>query len=227
MSRPIGTPEELERRRRRAVERVQGGERPAVVARVLGVDRNSVYRWRQQAARGPDGLAAKPHPHRPATLSDGQLRQLETLLAQGAPAHGWANGLWTAARVADLIARRFGKRFHHDHVGRFLRERLGWTPQKPRRRARERDEAAILRWQSEVFPLVARDAQARGAHLVFLDESGFMTAEPVKILTAGERANDELKSRWYRLAVGAAAGRLACTIVSHTEAGDSRAIRGD
>jgi transposase len=131
MSRPIGTPEELERRRRRAVERVQQGERPAVVARVLGVDRNSVYRWRQQAARGPDGLAAKPHPHRPATLSDGHLRQLETLLAQGAPAHGWANGLWTAARVADLIARRFGKRFHHDHVGRFLRERLGWTPQKP------------------------------------------------------------------------------------------------
>jgi transposase len=197
MSRPIGTPEELERRRRRAVERVQGGERPAVVARVLGVDRNSVYRWRQQAARGPDGLAAKPHPHRPATLSDGQLRQLETLLAQGAPAHGWANGLWTAARVADLIARRFGKRFHHDHVGRFLRERLGWTPQKPRRRARERDEAAILRWQSEVFPLVARDAQARGAHLVFLDESGFMLTPTVR-RTWAPRGRTPVLDAWDR-----------------------------
>ena len=73
-----------------------------------------------------------------------------------------------------LYLRRFGIRYHHDHVGRFLSQRLGWTPQKPRRVARERDEEAILRWQSEQFPRIARAAQRRGAHLVFLDESGFM-----------------------------------------------------
>jgi transposase len=180
MSRPIGTPEELERRRRRAVELVDQGERPAVVARCLGVNRTSVYRWRREAAKSADALAAKPHPHRPPGLNDTQLQQLETLLAQGAPAHGWANGLWTTTRVAELIARHFKLRFHHDHVGRFLRQRLNWTPQKPTRRARERDEDAIRTWQSVDFPRIAKDAQARSAHLVFLDESGFMLTPTVR-----------------------------------------------
>ena len=102
----------------------------AVVARCLGVDRSSIYRWRQAAASGPAGLAAQPHPHRPPTLTDAQLGRLETLLAQGTQAHGWPNHLWTAARVGELIHRTFGIRYHHDHVGRFLRRRLGWTPQK-------------------------------------------------------------------------------------------------
>jgi transposase len=180
MCRPIGTPEELERRRRRAVDLVRQGERPTVVARFLGVDRSSVYRWRQLAAKGPDALAAQPHPHRPTQLSDAQLLRLEALLVQGAQAHGWPNGLWTTARVAELIRRTFGIRFHHDHVGRFLRNRLGWSPQKPQRRARERDEAAILDWQSQEFPRIAREARQRGAHLVFLDESGFMLTPTVR-----------------------------------------------
>ena len=175
MSRPIGTPEELERRRYRAVELLRQGESVATVARFLGVDRSSVTRWRQRAGRhGPAALAARPHPHRPAHLSDAQLAQLEGLLAQGAAAHGWSNHLWTTARVAVLIDRHFGIRYHHDHVGRFLRRRLRWSVQKPVRRARERREAAIRDWQAQQFPRIAREAQDRGAHLVFLDESGFM-----------------------------------------------------
>ena len=193
MSRPFGSPELLESRRRRAVDLVQRGERPGTVARILGVDRSPVYRWGRQAA-ATDGLAARPHPHRPPRLSDRQLARLERLLRQGAQAHGWINDLWTAARVATLIEREFQVGYH---VGRFLRERLGWTPQKPVRRARERDEAAILRWQSEEFPRIAREAEDRGAHLVFLDESGFMLTPTVRrtwaprgqspVLSAGDR----------------------------------------
>jgi len=82
--------------------------------------------------------------------------------------------------VGEVIYRHFGIRYHHDHVGRFLRRRLHWTPQKPERRARERDTEAILQWQSEVFPRIARDAQKRDAHLVFLDESGFMLTPSVR-----------------------------------------------
>jgi transposase len=193
----MGTPGELERRRRRAVVLVQQGERVAVVARCLGVDRSSIYRWRQAAAAGPAGLAAQPHPHRPAALTDAQLGRLEDLLSQGAQAHGWTNHLWTAARVADLIHREFGIRYHHDHVGRFLRRRLGWTPQKPRRRARERDEAAIRRWQAEVFPRIARDAQRRGAHLVFMDESGFMLTPTVR-RTWAPRGRTPVLDAWDR-----------------------------
>jgi transposase len=180
MSRPIGSPEELERRRSRAIELVEQGERPTAIARFLGVDRSSLYRWRQCAAQGSAALAARPHPQRPCRLSDDQLQQLEELLCQGAPVHGFLNALWTTARVAEVIHRQFKIRFHHDHVGRFLRERLGWTPQKPRRRARERDEAAILNWQVKEFPRIAKEAQQRDAHLVFLDESGFMLTPSVR-----------------------------------------------
>lgn len=181
MSRPIGSSEELERRRRRAVELVAQGERPTVVARFLGVDRSSLYRWRQRASHeGPAALAAQPHPHRPSRLSEAQLKRLEELLCQGAQAHGWPNALWTTARVAEVIRREFHIGFHHDHVGRFLRKRLNWSPQKPRRRARERDEAAILDWQTKEFPRIALEAQQRDAHLVFLDESGFALTPSVR-----------------------------------------------
>jgi transposase len=187
----------LERRRRRAVQLLDEGERPTIVARFLGVDRSSVYRWRQAARDGAGALAAQPHPHRPPRLTDPQLRDLEALLMQGPQAHGWPNPLWTTERVADLIARRFGVRFHHDHVGRFLRQRLHWSPQKPERRARERDAEAILDWQSREFPRIARAAQARGAHLVFLDESGFPLTPSVR-RTWAPRGRTPILDAWDR-----------------------------
>jgi transposase len=197
MSRPLGTADELERRRRRAVELIDRGERPGVVARILGVDRTSVYRWRQAARRGGAALAAQPHPGRPPALTGAQLRQLEVLLRQGPQAHGWPNALWTCPRVAALIERRFGRSYHPDHVGRFLRQRLGWSVQKPVRRARERDAAAILDWQSRVFPRLARAAQDRGAHLVFLDESGFALTPSVR-RTWAPRGRTPVLDAWDR-----------------------------
>src|SRR5689334_21240985 len=111
MSRPIGTPAELERRRRRAVELMNQGESPTDIARILGVRRNSLYRWNRQARSRPDGLAARPHKGPSPRLSDEQLVHLEDLLLEGAAAHGWHNDLWTAARVAELIRRHFGITF--------------------------------------------------------------------------------------------------------------------
>ena len=168
------------------------------VALFLGVDRSSVYRWRKAAAaRGAAGLAALPHPHRPPQLTATQLRRLEGFLAQGAAAHGWPNQLWTTARVAEVIRRHFKIGFHHDHVGRFLRKRLGWSVQKPARRARERNEAAILDWQSREFPRIAREAQTRDAHLVFLDESGFMLTPTVR-RTWAPRGRTPILNAWDR-----------------------------
>jgi hypothetical protein len=126
-----------------------------------------------------------------------QHAQLEKLLAQGAQAHGWPNALWTTARVGEVIYRTFAVRFHHDHVGRFLRQRLGWSPQKPQRRARERNEDAILNWQAREFPRIARQAQQRGAHLVFLDESGFMLTPSVR-RTWAPRGQTPILDAWDR-----------------------------
>src|SRR5713226_563740 len=113
--RPEGSVQELERRRRRAVALVDAGERPSVVARILGVTRSSLSRWRRLARR-EDGLDAKPVVGRKPRLSDDQLLALEALLNQGAVAHGWANHLWTAKRVAVLIERHFGIEYHPEHV---------------------------------------------------------------------------------------------------------------
>src|SRR5215468_5434513 len=107
--RPLGTAAELERRRRRAVTLVEGGEPASVVARVLGVTPSSLRRWRRMARQG-DGLAAKPSPGPKPRLDDQQLLHLEALLNQGAVAHGWPNHLWTCKRVALLIQQRFGVR---------------------------------------------------------------------------------------------------------------------
>ncbi len=104
------------------------------------------------ARRGPQGLAARPQPGPRPRLNGAALRRLERLLRQGATAHGWATDLWTAARVTTLIARHFGLRFHPEHVRKLLTRRLGWTSQKPTRRARERDEAAITHWRAVEWP---------------------------------------------------------------------------
>jgi transposase len=195
--RPLGTAAELERRRRHAVDLLQRGESPTVVARVLGVQRASLYRWARLAAGGPDGLAAVPNPGPTPRLDDEQLRALETLLLQGARAHGWPNDLWTAARVALVIRRHFGVAYHRDHVRRFLRTRLHWTSQKPQRKARERDEDEIARWKAEEFPRIVHAADERHAHLVFLDESGFQLTPAVR-RTLAPRGRTPILEAWDR-----------------------------
>jgi len=122
---------------------MEQGESPTLVARILGVCRTSLYRWRTMAHASPDGLTAKPHPGPTPRLTSDQLRDLEGLLKEGAKAHGWKAQLWTADRVADLIERRFSIHFHPEHVRKILKRRLKWTSQKPQRKAKERDEIAI------------------------------------------------------------------------------------
>ena len=171
--RPEGTAAELERRRRRAVQLVEQGESPAVVARILGVTLSSLHRWRRMA-RQRQGLAAKPVRGAKRRLTDPQLNELERLLDQGAPSHGFPNELWTAARVAQVIQRHFGVKYHPEHVRKLLKRRLHWSSHKPQRRARQRNDKEVERWQADEFPRILRQAWRRGAHIAFLDESGFM-----------------------------------------------------
>jgi transposase len=171
--RPEGTAAELERRRHRAVQLVEQGESPAVVARILGVTVTSLHRWRRMA-RQDDGLAAKPTTGAKRRLTDAQLRELERLLDQGAPAHGFPNELWTAARVSRVIQRHFSVQYHPEHVRKLLKRRLNWSSHKPQRRARERNDKEVERWKADEFPRILREAWQRHAHVAFLDESGFM-----------------------------------------------------
>jgi transposase len=215
--RPPGSAAELERRRRRAVELVAGGEAPAAVGRILGVDRSSIYRWRQRAQTSADALSAKPHPGRTPLLSAAQLMQLETLLCQGAQAHGWPTDLWTAERVTRLIRRRFRITFHPEHVRKMLRQRLGWTSQKPQRRARERNEPEIERWQADEFPRIVREAWQRQAQLIFLDESGFQLTPCVR-RTRAPRGPTPIHRCWDRRDRISAIRGITCNLAT-AEAG--------
>ena len=196
MSRPHGTPQELERRRRQAVRAIAEGQSRQAVAAVLGVHPNSVSRW-VRAARQPDGLASKPSPGPTPALSEADLRLLEILLAQGPKLHGWANELWTADRVAVVIARHFGRIDHPEHVRKILTHRLRWTRQKPRRQARERDDKEVARWVGDEFPRIVREAFARKAHPVFLDESGVFLTPTVR-RTLAPRGQTPVLAAWDR-----------------------------
>ena len=141
--RPSGSPEELERRRLRALALLEQGLQPVEVARRVGADRRSVRRWKASArAEGEAGVRAKPAPGRPPKLKAKQRTRLERLLVKGAQAAGFHTDLWTCPRVEELIESRFGVGYHVDHVGRLLHE-LGWRPQKTARRALERDQVAV------------------------------------------------------------------------------------
>lgn len=165
----------MERRRRRAVALVEGGESPSLVAHILGVTPTSLHRWRRQA-RQTQGLAARPVPGAKPRLSDAQLAGLEVLLDQGAPAPGYPNQLWTAARGPRLIEEHFGVAYHPEHVRKLLRSRLDWTRQKPQRHVQERQDKEVERCKADEFPRILRQAWQREAHIGFLDESGFLLA---------------------------------------------------
>lgn len=154
--RPHGSPQELERRRQRAVKMLQEGATITEVARRIGCSHSSVILWRDTVQRrGAEGLKAKPASGRPPKLSRRQWEKVPKLLLRGALAWGYSTDLWTTTRIAQVIQREFRVKFHRAHVGR-LSARLNWSCQKPERRALERDEAAIEQWKRHRWPAIKK-----------------------------------------------------------------------
>jgi transposase len=117
------------------------------VARRVGCSHSSVILWRDAVRRnGKSALKAKPAPGRPTKLTAKQRERLPALLLRGALAWGYGTDLWTTQRIATVIEREFRVRFHRAHVGRLLAD-IGWSCQRPERRALERNEEAIERWK--------------------------------------------------------------------------------
>jgi transposase len=159
--------------RRLAVRRVKEGERPSRVIESYGLCRTTIYKWLRAARRGGEAaLKAHKHPGRTPTLTVRQKLQVRGWINGKDPRqYGFDFGLWTRQIVAALIEQKFGVRIGVTAVGRLLAE-LDITPQKPLRRAYERDPAAIKRWTTEVFPGLRARAKRVGAKIFFLDEAG-------------------------------------------------------
>jgi transposase len=137
----------------------------AEIARRLGVSRQTASRWHASWRQGGRaGLAGPGRWGRPSRLSEADCRRVERALLAGAVAQGFATDLWTLPRIAEVIWRLTGVSYHPGHVWWLLR-RHGWSPQRPARRAAERDKQAIVRWRAEEWPRIkgGRHSKARGS----------------------------------------------------------------
>jgi transposase len=146
------SPDAKEFRRIRAWELYQQGWKQADIARALGVTFGAVSQWIKRGREGgteslKKGAVGGSH----SRLTEEQLKRLDELLRRGAEAFGFLGNVWTQRRVATVIEREFGIKYHPFSMYRVLR-RLGWSQQKPIRRASQRKEAAIKEWLSERWP---------------------------------------------------------------------------
>lgn len=146
----------LEARRRQAAGLFARGHRQADVVRHLKVSRQTASRWYHAWRRaGPAGLHGAGRAGRKPRLDDAALRRVEAALLDGPAAWGFRTHLWTLARVAHVIWKTCQVRYSLAQTWRLLRH-LGWSRQRPARRARERDERAIARWIRHRWPRIKK-----------------------------------------------------------------------
>lgn len=153
--------DEAAKRRVRAARLLLSGVAPAEVARRVDAPRQTVYRWLGVLQEGGiDALRVMSKGGRPAQLDETQLEALRELLLAGPQAAGFGTDRWTLKRVRQLIGREFGVTFSEVHVWRLLGQ-LGFSSQKPEKRARERNEAAIAHWRRVTWPRLKKKPAAR------------------------------------------------------------------
>ena len=139
--------DEAAKRRVRAGHLLLKGKTPREVAKTVGAPRQTVYRWLGiLQEHGIEGLREMSKGGRPAWISGEQMDQLRELLLAGPITSGYGTDLWTLKRVRLLIEKRFGIKYSDVHVWRILGA-MGFSCQKPERRAIERNEEAVAHWK--------------------------------------------------------------------------------
>lgn len=191
------------KRRMEAAALFSQGKTRADVARLLNVSWRAVHGWYQEwNCMGVEGLAPKGKPGPAEKFTDEDIEVLRGKLIAGAVANGYANELWTLRRVGRLIADELGKKASHSEVWRLLK-RMNWSPQKPERRARERDEDKIEHWKKVQWPALCEKARKEERTIVFVDECGFSQKSTAKKTWAptAETPVIEMNFNWDKLSV--------------------------
>ena len=155
--RPPGKSADLEQRRHRAIELLNHGHSHRAVAKIVQSSLSSVVRWQQAyRAEGQEGLRSTPNIGRAPKLSEKEKEKLGTMLLRGPLSYGYSTNLWTLGRIADLIDNEFGVRYTRANCWHILHA-LGWSCQKPEKRAKERDEKVIRNWKRWVWPQLKKN----------------------------------------------------------------------
>ena len=164
-----------------AVQRYNEGESPTRIAESYGVTNVSVHRWVKKAREeGMDSLAPIPKSGRPAKLTAEEEQEVYRWVVGGDPRQlGLDFGLWTRKIIAEQIEVRLSIKMSITAVGDLL-HRLGLSPQKPLRRAYERDEVAIKEWVEKTYPKIKKAAKRKGAEIFWLDEAGVRSDDPLQ-----------------------------------------------
>jgi transposase len=154
-----GSLESWQLRRNIAVDMHEQGHKSPAIAAALGVSPRSVQQWIALSRReGREALASKKPTGRKARLNEQQKARLRELLVLTPQQQGFeGRHLWTQQLIADLILREFAVRYHHDRICRILKQ-IGFSHQKPARRAKERDELKIQAWRQETWPALLKKA---------------------------------------------------------------------
>ena len=159
--------------RKRAVARVQAGEMPTAVARVLGVHDRTIFRWLAKYRNGGwHNLDAKKRGGRPSKLDGKSLKWVYNTVTMKSPLQlKFPFALWTSTMIRELIHRRYGIKLSRSSVCRLLGQ-LGLSAQRPLWRAYQQNPELIQKWIDEEYPKIRRQARKVGAEIYFGDEAG-------------------------------------------------------
>jgi transposase len=159
--------------RKRAIAQVQAGGSPTTVARVLGVNPRTVFRWLSLYRHGGLGnLEASKRGGRPPKLDGPAMKWLYDTIASKNPLQlRFTFALWTSAMVVTLIRDKLGIKLSRSSVCRLLNQ-LGLSAQRPLWRAYQQDPEAVRKWLKEEYPIIQRKSRRIGAQIYFADEAG-------------------------------------------------------
>lgn len=147
----------MEKRRREALSLLADGITQSEVSRRLVVSRQAVSKWvAAKRVGGEKALASKGKPGRKTTPTPSELKKVESALLKGPVKNGYRNDLWTLRRVSEVLARVTGRPRPSISGTWGLLRKMGWSCQRPARRARQQDPEAVAEFRAKTWTAVKK-----------------------------------------------------------------------